>query len=88
MLYRSLIIRAVFQRVNYRDPFWSDTVKLEPRSRSKRGVFYMWQKLEVLHLKVGDMDNRFVPIPLWWYCFVVATCFWDQMGPSPVYVES
>lgn len=89
MLYRRIFLPADFRRVkNSREPFWSDTVQLERLSRSNHAVLSIWNKLEVLNLKTGAMQNSFVPLPLWWSRFEVSKSFWDQMSTPMEYIGS
>lgn len=89
MLYLRLVLPKDFRSVkNFRDPFWSDTVRLDRRYLRNNGLFYMWNNLEFLYLNSGSIKTRFVPLTHLWSYFEVAINFWSQIGTLLAYIWS
>lgn len=70
------------------DSFWSDTVRMERRVRSRYGILAQWHQPEAEQINMSEQVNRWVVLPQWFREWEVPQGFWAELGPPLAYVGS
>lgn len=87
VLYKKSFLNPGFRWVKKQNiPFWTSTVRIERRFRSRLGVLVPWHNDEAEFIKNTQLPHRYIRLPTWWSRWEVPQGCWADLGPTPAYL--